>query len=88
MTRRTVAATALGFDTAEMAHYLYQPSRFRIPVWAVDDLYLTVATPAEIARMDRDGTANRWAWEPHRDAYAQRLAGGMTPARTIWTARP
>lgn len=86
MNRRTIAATALGFDYAEMGHYLYQPSRFTVPVWAVGDHYYTVAREPELSRIERDrnGVANSWVWELHPDRYAQTLAGAMNPPRKVW----
>lgn len=87
MTRRTVAATALGFDAAEMGHYLYQPARFTAPVWAVGDQYCTVATVAELQRLDKQRQIASEDWAPHSDQYAQRLAQTMNPPRTIWTTR-
>lgn len=88
-TRATIAATALGWDAAEMSDARYQPSRFyTVPVWSVGDGFITVATRAELARMDqRGGGAEGWNWEPHPDQYAQRLAFAMNPHRTVWITR-
>jgi hypothetical protein len=87
--RATIAATALGWDAAEMADARYQPSRFyTVPVWSAGDGFITVATLAELSRMDqRGGGAEGWKWEPHRDNYAQRLAQAMSPPRMVWITR-
>ncbi len=79
--RATIAATALGWDAAEMADARYQPTRFyNVPVWSANDGFITVATRAELARMDqRGGGAECWDWEPHPDQFAQRLATNMNP---------
>jgi hypothetical protein len=88
-TRATIAATALGWDAAEMADARYQPTRFyNVPVWSAGDGFITVATSAELARMDqRGGGAEGWNWELHPDHYAQGLAQTMNPRRLVWITR-
>jgi hypothetical protein len=87
--RATIAATALGWDAAEMSDARYQPTRFyNVPVWSADDGFITVATRAELARMDqRGGGAECWDWEPHPDQFAQRLATNMNPPRIVFITR-
>lgn len=74
VSRAEIAATALGWDMAEMRDYLYHHGRTGAPVWGVGNGYLTVATPKEFARVARYLHTEPTEWTEHPDPRARDLA--------------
>tara|TARA_R110002126_G_scaffold260632_1_gene403611 strand:- start:245 stop:526 length:282 start_codon:yes stop_codon:yes gene_type:complete len=78
ISRPEIAATALGWDMADMSHALYHYGHTGAPVWSVGDGYLTVATPKELARVAKylHGIAADWTEYPDRRSQLMAAVSG------------
>jgi len=78
ISRPEIAATALGWDMADMSHALYHYGHTGAPVWSVGNGYLTVATPKELARVAKylHGEPSDWTEHPDRRAATMAVVSG------------
>lgn len=74
ISRPEIAATALGWDMADMSDCLYHYGHTGAPVWSVGNGYLTVATPKELARVAKYLHSEAADWTEHKNSYAASLA--------------
>ncbi len=85
ISRPEIAATALGWDMADMRDYVYHFGHTGAPVWAIGDGYLTVATPKELARVAKYLHSEPSDWTGHKNSHAASLAA--VSGRRVYTRK-